>query len=149
MNEATLFFLGIFAIFAAILMLEWRYRLKSLRVGAIILAGALLWFFQPSVHAAWRQAMSTPPYSGSPTRPVLLRTLWALRCLSITAASIRCTTRSSTKRASTPANERSHLPSCSGSPARQSSGPGADWLTTPDEMWSRVFVRLRPNVRCS
>ena len=56
-----LFFIGIFAVFAVILVLEWRYRLKSLRVGAITLAGAMLFFFQPSTHAAWRQAMSTLP----------------------------------------------------------------------------------------
>ena len=61
MNEATLFFIGISAVFAVILVLEWRYRLKSLRVLAIILAGAMLWFFQPLTHAAWRRAMSTPP----------------------------------------------------------------------------------------
>ena len=60
MNEATLFFIGIFAACAVIVVLEWRYRLRSLRVGAILLAGAMLWFFQPSAHAAWRRAISTP-----------------------------------------------------------------------------------------
>jgi hypothetical protein len=61
MNEGILFFTGIVAVCAVIVVVEWRYRLRSLRVGAILLAGAMLWFFQPSTHAAWRRAMSTPP----------------------------------------------------------------------------------------
>jgi hypothetical protein len=61
MNEGTLFFIGIFAVCAVIVVLEWRYRFRSLRIGGILIAGAMLWFFQPSAHAAWRRAMSTPP----------------------------------------------------------------------------------------
>ena len=47
--------------FAVLLGLEWRYRLRSVRVGAALLAVALLLFFQPNIHAAWRWAMQTPP----------------------------------------------------------------------------------------
>lgn len=46
--------------FALLLGLEWRYRLKSVRVGCAVLSVALLFFLQPNTHAAWRRAMETP-----------------------------------------------------------------------------------------
>ncbi len=60
MDEDTLFFTGIVVVFAVVLGLEWRYGFKSLRVGAAIMALALLLFLQPHYHAAWRRAISTP-----------------------------------------------------------------------------------------
>jgi hypothetical protein len=61
MNEETLFFAGLAAAFGLMLRLEWRYRFKSMRVGVALLALAILLFFQPPYHAAWRRAISTPP----------------------------------------------------------------------------------------
>ena len=46
--------------FALLLGLEWRYRLRSVRVGCALLAVALLFFLQPNTYAAWRRAMETP-----------------------------------------------------------------------------------------
>jgi hypothetical protein len=61
MNEAIVFFWSVAVAFAVLLGLEWRYRLKTLRIGAAILAVVMLVFFQPNYHAAWRRAMGTPP----------------------------------------------------------------------------------------
>jgi hypothetical protein len=61
MNEATLFFWSVALAFAVLLALEWRYRLRTLRIGAAVLAVTMLFFFAPHYHAAWRRAMGTPP----------------------------------------------------------------------------------------
>jgi hypothetical protein len=61
MNDDTLFFTILVATFAIALGLEWRYHLKILQLGASVLALALLLFFQPPYHAAWRRAISAPP----------------------------------------------------------------------------------------
>lgn len=46
--------------FALLLGVEWRYRLRSMRVGCALLALAVLLFSQPDSYAAWRSAMDTP-----------------------------------------------------------------------------------------
>ena len=61
MNEASLFFWSVALAFAVLLALEWRYRLRTLRIGAAVLAVTMLFFFAPTYHAAWRRAMDTPP----------------------------------------------------------------------------------------
>ena len=61
MNEAIVFFACVALTFVVLLGLEWRYSLKTLRVVSAVLAMAMLFFFQPNYHAAWRRAMSTPP----------------------------------------------------------------------------------------
>ena len=61
MNEASLFFWGVALAFAVLLALEWRYRLRALRIAAAVLAVTMLFFFAPNHHAAWRRAMGTPP----------------------------------------------------------------------------------------
>ena len=61
MNEASLFFWSVALALAVLLALEWRYRLRTLRIGAAVLAVTMLFFFAPHYHAAWRRAMGTPP----------------------------------------------------------------------------------------
>ena len=46
--------------FALLLGIEWRYRLRTVRVGCAVLALAALFFSQPDTTAAWRWAMDTP-----------------------------------------------------------------------------------------
>lgn len=46
--------------FVLLLGLEWRYRIRSVRVGSAVLAVALLFFSRANTHAAWRRAMDTP-----------------------------------------------------------------------------------------
>lgn len=48
-------------IFAVLLVLEWRYRLRSVRVAAAVLALLLLDFAQPIPHRAGRRAFVAPP----------------------------------------------------------------------------------------
>jgi hypothetical protein len=69
MDEETLVFAGIVVAFAILLGLDWRFGLKSLRVGTAILALATLYFFQPSYHTAWRRAISAPPSELITQRP--------------------------------------------------------------------------------
>lgn len=57
MNETMLVAL----VFAVLLGLEWRYRLRSMRVGVASLALIVLWFAQPLPHRAARRAFSAPP----------------------------------------------------------------------------------------
>lgn len=49
------------AIFAVLLGLEWRYRRRRLRVSAVLLALAVLAFYQPNYTGARRRALGTPP----------------------------------------------------------------------------------------
>jgi hypothetical protein len=46
--------------FAVLLVLEWRSHRRSIRIATATLAAALLFFFQPNIHAAWRVALDTP-----------------------------------------------------------------------------------------
>lgn len=48
-------------LFAALLGLEWRYQLRRLRLGAVLLALVVLFFAQPSSTRAVRRAFVTPP----------------------------------------------------------------------------------------
>lgn len=48
------------AIFASLLALEWRYRLRSARLIAVILALMVLSFMRPDPTANMRQALSAP-----------------------------------------------------------------------------------------
>lgn len=48
------------AIFAVLLGLEWRYRRRDLRVGAVLLALAVLAFYHPNYTTARRRALSMP-----------------------------------------------------------------------------------------
>jgi len=53
---------GLFlALFVILLGLEWRFRRRGLRVGAILLALAVLAFYQPNYTVARRRALGTPP----------------------------------------------------------------------------------------
>ena len=61
MNEASLFFWSVALAFAVLLALEWRYRLRTLRIAGAVMAVTMFFFFAPTYHAAWRRAMSTPP----------------------------------------------------------------------------------------
>jgi hypothetical protein len=47
--------------FAVLLGFEWRYRLKSLRLGAAVLALGVWVFAQPVPHRATRRAIAMPP----------------------------------------------------------------------------------------
>jgi hypothetical protein len=47
-------------VFAMLLGLEWRYRLKSMRVAAAALAIVVLFFAAPNYTRAARQALETP-----------------------------------------------------------------------------------------
>lgn len=47
-------------IYVVILGLEWRYRLRSLRLGAISLVLVVLWVAQPNVTRAARSALVMP-----------------------------------------------------------------------------------------
>jgi hypothetical protein len=47
--------------FALLLGLEWRYHRRRLRVGAVLLALAVLAFYSPNYTTARRRALSTPP----------------------------------------------------------------------------------------
>ena len=57
MNETTLLAL----VFAVLLGLEWRYRLKSVRVGVAALALGVWLFTQPLPHRAARRVIHLPP----------------------------------------------------------------------------------------
>ena len=48
-------------VFAALLGFEWRYRLRSARIAAAVLALAVLFFAGPNLTAARRRALDTPP----------------------------------------------------------------------------------------
>lgn len=48
-------------VFLVLLALEWRYRLKSVRVIAVLLAMAVWSFFQPIPDRAARRAIVMPP----------------------------------------------------------------------------------------
>ena len=48
-------------VFAGLMWLDWRRRMRVARLSAVALALLALWFFQPSVHRAWRRAYSMPP----------------------------------------------------------------------------------------
>jgi len=61
MIEEYLLWTGVVLFFAVVLGLDWRYRLRSLRLGTIGLVLVGLWFVNPPVHAAWRAAIGTPP----------------------------------------------------------------------------------------
>ncbi len=61
MDETSLWFAAIALFFLVVLGIEWRYRSKTLRIGAAILALNMLWFFQPLYHSAWRRAIAMPP----------------------------------------------------------------------------------------
>ena len=52
---------GLAIVFAVLLVLEWRYRLKTLRLAAAVLAVAALWFFQPLITNATRAALARSP----------------------------------------------------------------------------------------
>lgn len=60
MSEADAWFLGVATVFLLLLGLEWKYRLRSVRVGTAVLAIVMFLFSQPNPHAAWRRAISTP-----------------------------------------------------------------------------------------
>lgn len=47
--------------FAVLLGLEWRYQLRSVRLGTAFLALVVLWFAQPLPHRAARRAIAAPP----------------------------------------------------------------------------------------
>src|SRR4051812_9913410 len=47
--------------FVLLLGLEWRYRLRYLRLGAVVFAIAVLALYQPVYGAAERNAYLTPP----------------------------------------------------------------------------------------
>lgn len=49
------------AVFVVLLALEWRYQLRTLRVGAVALALLVLFFTQPNTHRAARWAIVAPP----------------------------------------------------------------------------------------
>ena len=57
MNETILLAL----VFAALLGLEWRYHLKSVRLGTAALALGVWLFVQPNPTRAARRALDTPP----------------------------------------------------------------------------------------
>jgi hypothetical protein len=48
-------------IFAVLLVLEWRYRLRSMRLAAVALALLLFLFAQPGYTRAARRALMMPP----------------------------------------------------------------------------------------
>ena len=61
--------------FALLLGLEWRYRRRRLRLGAVLLALAVLAFYSPNYTTARRRALGTPPaeritWVHSPDQPV-------------------------------------------------------------------------------
>ena len=61
MTEDLLLRTGAVLFFVVVLALEWRYRLRSLRLGAVGLALAGLSLFGlPPIHGAWRVAIGTP-----------------------------------------------------------------------------------------
>ena len=47
-------------VFVVILVVEWRYRLRVVRVGAAVLALLVLYFGQPGPHRAARRAVEMP-----------------------------------------------------------------------------------------
>ena len=53
--------LALLLVFAGLLWLDWRRRMRIARYSAVALALLALWFFQPSAHRAWRRAYATPP----------------------------------------------------------------------------------------
>jgi hypothetical protein len=51
---------GLALVFVVLLGLEWRYRLKSVRLATALLAVGALWFFQPDITTVRRVAFSKP-----------------------------------------------------------------------------------------
>jgi hypothetical protein len=47
--------------FVVMLMVEWRYRLRAVRVAAAVLALVVLYIAQPGAHSAARRALEMPP----------------------------------------------------------------------------------------
>ena len=57
MKEATL----LAVVFAVLLWLEWRYRLRSVRIVAAVLALVIWLFWQPSPHGVARRVIAAAP----------------------------------------------------------------------------------------
>jgi hypothetical protein len=53
--------IAVAVVFAALLGLEWRYRLRSARIAASVLAFVVLFFAGPNLTAARRRALAAPP----------------------------------------------------------------------------------------